>query len=702
MGGSGRHQKKTRILLWASFAATSIPTYALAEQKDAPPETASPENSGTQVKNVVVSGPPRNKSRASSKDVFAASTLIPREELSAAGSTSAAVAARVAGVSVARTGTGADFASAALRGSTSAQTPVYLAGIRLNDDVTGTTDLSTIPLWMIDRAEIFRGNAPGQSDQFGLGGAILFEPLVPKDNRITAGIGAGSFGEFSLWTTGAASGDSASALFGIRRDRADNNFLYLDHRLISAGGTGQPLRTRENADSESYDAWAAGQFLVGPARVRTIFNAFDREQGLAGDGLYPALYSRARMRRMLGGLNVSLPCASRDENTGQSPCGLTLTTAAFISNNRIDDPYTEILLNNRFQSAGIRFSQSALLQYDVMDNLRIGIQASQSSESANIDRSRGNDLRARRWVSRAALSAQAALRPWISVMGLGAIECHFAEGQDALAANNGGPCGAAFAPQGRLGIRLKPSEGTEILANAGHYVRVPTLAELYGSSFFVAGNPGLTPETGYSADIGFRGYTRGIGCASCQGYLDVFAFSRWVTNIIVFKQSNFGLVRPHNEGEARVLGIEASGWLEFFQHLHLGTSATLMEPRITTPGSPYQGHLLPYRSQAVVSPHIEAFGDISERSFYLNRLALGLRLLYRSLRYDDQGNIGILPAQTTVDAEATAVMMKRRLTLRLAARNLFNEYQFDFVGFPLPGRSFHAVLEGVWPGEEIK
>ena len=106
---------------------------------------------------------------------------------------------RVPGVQVSETGSAADLSTASVRGATSAQTPVYLAGIRLNDDLTGTADLSLIPLWMLGRAEVYRGNAPADADRLGIGGAIYFEPRLPRKNRLLAGAQVGSFGQRALW-----------------------------------------------------------------------------------------------------------------------------------------------------------------------------------------------------------------------------------------------------------------------------------------------------------------------------------------------------------------------------------------------------------------------------------------------------------------------------------------------------------------------
>src|SRR5260221_299547 len=67
------------------------------------------------------------------RDRAAASMELPRERLEAPGASAADVLADVPGVQVARTGSAGDLATASIRGATSAETPVYLAGIRLND-----------------------------------------------------------------------------------------------------------------------------------------------------------------------------------------------------------------------------------------------------------------------------------------------------------------------------------------------------------------------------------------------------------------------------------------------------------------------------------------------------------------------------------------------------------------------------------------
>jgi hypothetical protein len=57
------------------------------------------------------------------------------------------------GIEVTESGGVGAPSTAAIRGATAASTPVYLGGVRLNDDVGGTADLSMVSLWFIDHVE---------------------------------------------------------------------------------------------------------------------------------------------------------------------------------------------------------------------------------------------------------------------------------------------------------------------------------------------------------------------------------------------------------------------------------------------------------------------------------------------------------------------------------------------------------------------
>ena len=93
-------------------------------------------------------------------DPTPATFVLSGDQLVVPGRSAADTLATATGVQVTRRGSAADLATLSLRGSTNAQAPIYLAGMRLNDELTGTVDLSTLPMWMFHRVEIYRGHAP--------------------------------------------------------------------------------------------------------------------------------------------------------------------------------------------------------------------------------------------------------------------------------------------------------------------------------------------------------------------------------------------------------------------------------------------------------------------------------------------------------------------------------------------------------------
>ncbi len=110
------------------------------------------------------------------KDAAVAGSVVTRDRLAGPGLEAQDVLRTQPGVAVTESGGFGAPATAAIRGATAQDTPVYLAGVRVNDDVGGTAELSLVPLWLIDRVEVYRGNAPVEADRLAPGGAIFFEP----------------------------------------------------------------------------------------------------------------------------------------------------------------------------------------------------------------------------------------------------------------------------------------------------------------------------------------------------------------------------------------------------------------------------------------------------------------------------------------------------------------------------------------------
>ncbi len=188
---------------------------------------------------------------------------------------------------------------------------MYLAGIRLNDDVTGTADLSTVPLWMLDRVEVFRGNAPEAADRLGIGGAIFFEPRLPHHSRLGGGYALGSFGELSTWLGGAVAAPGAASMVALSRSYAKNDYTYVnDNGTRSTTADDRAVR-RPNADATSYDSWAIG---------RTTAGAGWRRDHHAGQRLRPRTGRyRCRIDPRRGGARAHPPAPGRHHGSRAVP-----------------------------------------------------------------------------------------------------------------------------------------------------------------------------------------------------------------------------------------------------------------------------------------------------------------------------------------------------------------------------------------------
>ncbi len=649
---------RRRLVCAALLAALSC---ARAAQAD--PETE-----------VVVNG--HKATRPAREPTLAASRVDP-SELARPGASAAAILSHVPGVQVSETGSGADLATASVRGATSAQTPVYLAGIRLNDDLTGTADLSLVPLWMLSRAEVFRGNAPADADRFGIGGAIYFEPRIPKATRVGAGAELGSFGQHAGFVGAEVAQHGDAALIAFRTAGARNDYPYLDN-----AGTSQTnddaTRKRPNADYVDRDAWAIGRTLLGThgARITTVFNAFEREQGITGLAAVPALAARAQSSRELAGLSAKVPCGSEPD------CEISLESQVIAARSRLTDPRRELgLPSSRLDARGTRVGQSAHLALSgrVLHALFGG-----NVEVEHLALDGGTALRAQRSMSSGRAALSASLTPTTEVSALGIATCDATRGPRQ-------PQSCSVQPEGRLGARQRFG-AFELRTNLGRYARVPTLGELYGVSALVQGSSALVPEEGLTWDGGAR-WEAPLG--PVWAYLDAFGFARRVSQLIAYRRSTLGAVQPYNVGHARVLGAELEAGAQWAQHVRSALSITVLDPRDTTATRNLSNDLIPFQSRLFGSWFMEGF--VEPGVLAMRRAGLDARLSYRASRFADPAGLLVLPASTELDLGATVSFGRaHELSLRAALDDVFDARHFDFIGYPVPGRSVHATCEAWW------
>ena len=623
---------------------------------------------------ITVQGEKRPEGEMASEP-FVASSRVTRERLAAPGVRAPDVLRSEAGVQIAEAGGLGAPATASIRGATAAQTPVYLGGVRLNDQVGGAADLSTIPLWLVERVDVYRGNAPFEADELGIGGAIFFEPRRPKRREAAAGGTLGSFGTRAGFGYFSLGDDKAGVLVGLSGERADNDYQFTDNRGTLFQTSDDARRARSNADSRLRDAWLLARARPSDrTRLELTLNNVSREQGVPKLALVPSRSARAELSRTLAALTARLGLGASGRYL------LTLRTSLLDGRTNLHDPERELgTLTEETALRGRRVEQRAALELPLTERIKMAFSADGSTETlARQDGAASSSAKASALVGVARL----AWKFWreASLFGLLAAPCR-------RTASGGQGC-EHFEPTGRLGVGWR-GEGYTLFANVSRYQRQPTLGELYGAGVLVRGNAQLRPELGLSADVGARGSLH-VGDWTLRAESNVFV--RGASDLVTYVRTAQGYVVPVNVGRAHVAGLELGIGARAFEHVEIGCNLSLLDPRDTTEGRRLQNDFLPFMSRLVLAPRVLL--TTGERpASALNRADLSADLTYLSNRFADAGGLIVIPEQTTLGVTFAARWLGGVVVTRVRLANALDAQRFDIVGYPLPGRSVYASLE---------
>jgi iron complex outermembrane receptor protein len=570
-------------------------------------------------------------------------------------------------------------ATASIRGATAAQTPVYFGGVRLNDEVGGTANLSDIPIASIERVEVYRSHAPLLADQLGLGGAIFFEPRRALQDELRLSALVGSYGSRSAGGSISLNTSEASAIAGFELSAANNDYLFSSQRGTLFDPSDDGSSERPNADAAMKSWFLLANRSLGPARLALFYQHADREQGAPKLALTPSESARVAFGRDLFALRTQIPVPGWAGS-------VRLVTQAVLGATTIDDPRAELGLQfPRVVTRGERVEQSAIGN-QVFDGLKLVEHVSVATEQLRRLELQGGSLKqalfAERFAARAASSAELAL--------LGPL---FAEAT--LSWSFRGTQATEFAsrfahePSGRLGLSLR-TLAFELYASIGRYQRVPTLSELYGASLLTRGNPGLDVESGTSLEAGARQQLFEADGRRLL-WLEAAAFSRFSEKLVKYARTAQGYLFPVNLSRSRTLGGELSAGAEPFGCLSLLLSLSLLDPRDTSENRQTRNDFLPFSSQLSASGLVNLHSELELGA--IDSASVGLRAVYSSSRYADFAGIEVIPEQGSLNLEAALGFLEKRLLARARAANLFDARSFDVVGFPLPGRSIFLSME---------
>jgi outer membrane receptor protein involved in Fe transport len=256
-------------------------------------------------------------------------------------------------------------------------------------------------------------------------------------------------------------------------------------------------------------------------------------------------------------------------------------------------------------------------------------------------------------------------------------------------------------PNPRIGALWQPLSGVNwvLKSTIGSYFRPPGLDEIFGDRGSIKGNSELVPESGLLVDLGTRIDLEGDWL---QASFEQGVFRNHAENKIVFIQNGQRTTVPVNFGEALVQGTETALSLSVVGILDSQTHLTYTESLNQTELVDGAGKQLPRVPVWDLHQSTQIRGS--------HKMHLGHRYSWTDGNYWDVANVFLAPPRAYHSAFLRFI--HEDLSLEISALNLLNETVAvvdrnpfseedntpvltpltDFLGYPLPGRSWFVEL----------
>ncbi|MGH0034707.1 MAG: TonB-dependent receptor plug domain-containing protein [Myxococcota bacterium] len=619
------------------------------------------------------------------------STIIEADDFRGENRSAADLLSNSVGVQVRRFGGPGQESEISIRGSSGQQVVVLLDGVRLNSAQTGSVDLSTIPIALVDRIEVSRGGGSVDVGSDAVGGVVNIVTKRPGAEPATAASFSGG-----SWETWAGSASHARRFSDGERDitvgyegfatEGDWDFKTAEVRTDVAT---LPSRSeqRTNNDGESHAALLRlGQALPWGWRLTLTDQAFYGSRGEPGQSIDGFQREDARQRRTR---NVASARLERDDwLEGALRTELRLHHRYERVRYRDPDPPSPALpVDSRDinQSAG----GLAFAEWETgtgwLDHL-----ASARAELRRDDLdSRQLDNRDR-WVTGVVVQDELSL--WDDrVAFVPALRFDYTEGE-----------GTEWLP--RLGGRFSPFEWLRVKGNVEKSYRVPNFDDCCFDLGSVRGNPNLKPEKSFDWDVGVELGLADLGPVK-RVRLEVIYFDRDIDNTIVFQQVSPDVVAATNTGDASVDGVELTASVDLLGWLELGFNYTWQDSDIEGGEGDFVisagggARALPGRAdeewslRAALGPP-SGMWKLAAEQHYVSSIPLSA-----------SGNARV-PSRTTYDASLTLDLVQlapwswptgpESLLVSVVGSNLSDESVYDSIGFPQPPRSLTFKGEVRW------
>jgi hypothetical protein len=610
----------------------------------------------------------------------------------------------VSGAHVRRQGGEDGLATLSLRGTSSSEAAVVLAGVPLSGGGDPAIDLSTLPLWPGARVRVFRSFAPASLGPGSLGGTLALDPPSPQDpERTLVWVGVGSFGAARMRVgdvrTLGDGPDAPRVAVGLSASRASDDFSYYDAQL----GHDVDQVNAQHAQVQALASYTLPFHLGASARegdVTVTALAQARRQHLPGTFYLATPYQVLASDRELTSVQAQVqdgPGAVYARWWGRRD-DLRLSDDPTVNERPFFPSAEDDAIWATGGALGWRGAPARGAKLDAL------VDASGEWFVPGEFSGAATPPHATRASIGTGVDASYALSPATTIAVTGRLDGW-----------NDGSSGNAS----RLELRPTAHAGAEttfgplaMAAHGGLLARRPSFLELYGDHGSFVGDPDLRTESAVTIDAGARvaGKTQDPAAHywHASGDLDVSVFATWASDLITFvAQGAYGRDVATNIGRARILGVELGAHGEvgpFFARLAYTLLSTENESTCSANGE------ITSAAGACVRPPLPGRPSddlVSDAGIHLGPVRARYGVDVVSGEYADTvGDIGV-PARV-LQSTGVSLDVPHVPGLRLAVdvRNLFDVRTGTYAGgfaparepigdaylYPLPGRSILATL----------
>jgi outer membrane cobalamin receptor len=399
------------------------------------------------------------------------------------------------GVRVRRLGAEGTFSTLSIRGATSNQVAVVLAGVPLNGAADPSFDLATLPLWPGASVHAYRTFAPAAIGGGYLGGVAVIDPVAPTSGSSAAHTEVyDAFGSFGALRTRIADvraiGGGWKIASGLSMGRADNDFTFVD----PTGGPGKEIdSTRRNSAFSQIGGIVQARRDVDAWTILLTALASDRRDGVAGTFERPTTATRLFRDRELFAME-----ARHGDDAGR----WIVRAWTRRDGQRFEDPRGEEgglglagVAHQTTDAFGAALGRS--LRFDETSPLVIDLRLEEELEDARTLST--TDVEAARRRTRLGAAIDATWRPIDALSVIAAARADLRRDVDVEAGKND-----EILPAAHFGLEYRPIDALSLLAHAGAVARPPSFVELLGDGGAIEASPGLKSEHALAIDGGAR------------------------------------------------------------------------------------------------------------------------------------------------------------------------------------------------------